>query len=155
MRYTLHLVPLLVILGAAALPRKWYLVVPMLALLVFQAFGSIRWMHSRVAQVAPVQEQRIAAGEWIHDNIPADEWVISSDIGAIGYKALDHQFVDLNYLVSRETINDRKPGYLADTFALSPQGISYPRIDLSGASVLFGEPCTDRLAIAIVRINPW
>jgi len=159
MRYTAHLIPLCIIAGVYVMPRRWYLALPIIMLMGYQTCGSVLWMRSRVAQVAPVQEQRIAIGGYLRDNVYKYEWILSSDIGAIGYYAHRHQFVDLNMLVSKTTIDQVRPNYLADTFAITGNSLQYMHpaaqtyLNTKRMNIERVKQATPNIAIAVVELT--
>lgn len=65
---------------------------------------------------------RLDLGAYIKNNTPANAYIISSDIGAISYQAIDHKFIDMVSLTNRDVLYEylqRKP---ADKILLEREG---------------------------------
>lgn len=70
-------------------------------------------------------------GEYIRDNVSTDNWILSSELGAYAYRAINHRFIDGFGLTSGDVLNayrhdknidsilyEKQPLYIADTFHL-------------------------------------
>jgi arabinofuranosyltransferase len=140
-RYMIPLVPVLAV-ATALVCRYWVksCVTPRRALLIFgvilltlATYQATR-NQMRVAQffnkTAEHQMAREAMGQWIKANVPPDEIILSSDIGAIAYFAKSHDFIDVygltskapvmalgrnNWLLFINELKEKKPLWVADT----------------------------------------
>jgi len=161
LRYTSHMIPLFIIMGACSFPRKYWLAIPFLLLMTYQTFNSVIWIKSKIQPIAPCQVLRLQAGEYLNQNIDKEQWIISTDVGAIGYKAIDFRFIDNIELLSHTKVEQVKPMYIADTFGTRGEGnqIYYPRPKLTkyfegkSMDILWTGRYTDRLTIGIVKIK--
>ena len=129
-RYTVHLFPLMLIAGAPVLKNRFMAVI-ICAVLLLQGIGSVYWMRYQAENLAPCQVMRGEIGSWLQENVSKNEWIISSDIGEIAYRAKGCRFIDLNGLTSPDVlaayrkgegvdsiIRDKQPAYIADTFSV-------------------------------------
>jgi len=147
-RYAAHLFPLCII---ASLPlfRDKAFAVGICCILAFQCFFSIAYMQTNIAASSQAQVLRTATGQWLNENGDNTRPVISGDIGAIAYKAMGFQFIDLIGLTSKDVlaayrsgapldtiIAEKKPLYVADTFNIVGTSIIYSKVD--GASLVEG-----------------
>lgn len=162
LRYTSHLIPLFIIVGACSFPRKRWLIIPYLLLMVlmaYQTFNSILWIHSKIQPIASCQILRLQTGEYLNKNIEKGQWIISNDVGAIGYKAMDFCFIDDVKLLSHTKVEQVKPMYIADTFQIYENQVYYNRPKLSeyfkdkDMNVLWMGKYTDRLSIGVVKLQ--
>jgi len=140
-RYMIPLVPVLAV-ATALVCRYWVksCVTPHRAVLIFGVilFALATYQATRnqmrVAQffskTAEHQIAREAIGQWIKANVPSDEIILSSDIGAIAYFAKSHDFIDVygltskapvialeknNWLLFINELKKKKPLWVADT----------------------------------------
>jgi hypothetical protein len=177
-RYTVHLLPLIVLAGIP-LTRRWWTAIPVIVMLVIPGFTALQWMHYNAAKLAPAQEMRGTIGSWLEKNAPG-EWVISGDLGMIGYKAIDCKFIDMFGLVSSDVlfqykqgvdpssvIIDKKPRYIADTFNIRERELLYthntgesirgtPKFlpwNESNFKMLLCGKYSEDIAIGVARIN--
>ncbi len=159
LRYTSHLIPLFIIVGACSFPRKHWLAIPFLLLMTYQTFNSVIWIHSKIQPIAPCQVLRLQAGEYLNQNIDKEQWIISNDCGAIGYKAINFRFIDNIGLLSHTKVEQVKPMYIADTFQVQKNQVYYNRPKLSGyfkgknMDILWMKRYTDKLNIGVVKIQ--
>jgi len=104
-----------------------------LLLVVFgchQALADQRELSAFFGRTARHQEARKSLGMWIEDNVPKGEVILSSDLGAIAYFAMNHDFIDVFGLTSAapltaikqrnwgafvDELKRRKPSWVADT----------------------------------------
>jgi hypothetical protein len=121
-------------------------------------------MRRNVAEIAPVQEARAQAGEWLQANADRSQWILSGDIGMIAYKAKDCKFIDQNGLTSPDVlaqyrlggdisnvIKYKTPRYVADTFVLNNGRYTYQR-ELTMHPVLV-ERVSDKLFIIVGELK--
>ena len=108
-RYTAPLFPLMLICGAPVF-RKWQFMPLICAVLIYQSYGSIQFMHYQAIKLAPVQEMRREAGEWLQAHADHSRPVLSGDIGAIAYFAPWFQFIDTIGLTSRDVLHAYQHG---------------------------------------------
>jgi hypothetical protein len=131
----------------------------LLAIMAFQTYNSIVWMHSKLKPIAYCQELRKEAGQYLQDNLPKGTWVISSDLGAIGYSAHDINFVDLIGLVSKSKVEDKQPKWICDTFGNNNGQIFYNHPELKDylkdrkPQIVWMKPYTKTLSIGVVKIE--
>ncbi len=136
-RYTVHLLPLMLIAGAPTI-RQWYVAAILCAFMIWQGYGSVQWMRNNAKSLAPCQVIRGEIGGWLTKNINGAQWIVSSDIGEIGYHAKDRRFIDLNGLISVDVLEAKragsgvdsiltakKPVYIADTFGIENETLNY------------------------------
>jgi hypothetical protein len=151
-RYTVPLLPIMLIAGAPTF-RRWYFAPLILAVLLFQGFNSVKWMHSQAKNLAPVQEARADVGKWLEANADRSRPVLSGDIGSIAYHAPDVRFIDLIGLTSKDVLAAyrrgenldtivimKNPQYIADTFTVKGKGLVYSHGN--GEFVKNGKPST-------------
>ena len=159
LRYTSHLVPLFVILSAFALNKYKWLAPIAILIMAFQTYNSVIWIHTRLKPIAYCQELRKEAGQYLQDNLPKGTWVISSDLGAIGYVAKNMNFVDLIGLVSKSTVEEKQPKYICDTFGNKNGHIFYNHPEVAeylknkNSQILWMKPYTQTLSIGVVKIE--
>ena len=140
-RYTVHILAVLALCSAlcsvqvgAVLPLRsagrWTLAGAVLLFGCYHALLSLRDTSRWMIKDAGHQVARKRLGRWIRDHVPHDQRIISADLGAIAYEALDHQFVDALGLTTAKTLEaarsgewaklldwlaETKPTYAADT----------------------------------------
>jgi hypothetical protein len=144
--------------------RLWIIVPLILAGLIYQGYWSVAWMHSKAVYLAPYQQVRAEAGEWLEQNAGKAFPVLSGDLGSISYHAMDVRFIDLTGLTSKDVlsaykhgqsadsiIQDKSPKYLADTFNIVAGSIVHGRIKEAGTPV-WGRQIGN-LAIAITDMG--
>ncbi|HEY5982069.1 MAG TPA: hypothetical protein VIU38_01235, partial [Anaerolineales bacterium] len=151
-RYEVPLLPILAVAAAAVCEygRRSYALStsaakqPLMAIVVagilvlgpVQALLSYQAHASETLAAAEHQRLRRAMGEWIEAHVPTDQPVLSHDLGAISYFALQHRFIDVEGLISAEPLmavrqgdwerfidylREEKPLWAADT--LGPDGV--------------------------------
>ena len=70
------------------------------------------WRH--MTNITVDQSCRSRLGEYIEDHVDKRDYIASSDLGAISYKAIDHHFVDLIALTSADILTALSCGDTAD-----------------------------------------
>jgi hypothetical protein len=159
LRYTSHLVPLFVILSAFALNKYKWLAPIAILIMAFQTYNSVVWIHAKLKPIAYCQELRKEAGQYLQDSLPKGTWVISSDLGAIGYFAKDINFIDLIGLVSKSTVEEKRAKYICDTFGNNNGHIFYNHPGVAeylknkNSQILWMKPYTQTLSIGVVKIE--
>lgn len=121
--------------------------------LLLQGYNSIQWMYANAANLSPVQEARLNAGEWLQEHGDKTRWVISGDLGAIGYAAKDFKIIDTFGLCSKDVLEayqneeyidnilrDKNPLYIVDTWNVIDGKLMYTHLD--GKFLKFGKPST-------------
>lgn len=146
-RYSVHLLPIFYAFSAVALYNFYrtsssFFKKSLLLFLFMAAAGQSiqgeRFGVARMLELAPHQICRKQIGQYIEKNIPIDAYVASGDIGAIAYEAINHRFVDIAGLTSKDVLEEYAAGrtanavfiekdvrYLANTFAKNHQDSSY------------------------------
>ncbi len=119
-RYTVHLFPLMLIAGLPMLKNR-YVAVIVCAILLWQGYGSVQWMRYQAANLAPCQAIRGGMGDWLQKNVEKGQWIISSDVGEIAYKAKDCKFLDLNGLTSADVLDAKREGRGIDSILQTKQ----------------------------------
>ncbi len=166
-RYSAHLFPLMLIAGAP-LFRNWNgirlcILCPfVLLILIFQGYQSVLFYRYQAANLAPVQEARLRAGQWLQENCDKSRWVLSGDIGAISYAAKDVKFIDTIGLCSRDVLEAyqrgenidkileaKKPLYIADTFEVRDGKIQYTH--LNAGFIRNGKPSKAKMQVSQVQ----
>ena len=122
-------------------------------LLIYQSISSIRWMYANAYNLSPVQEARLNAGKWLQEHGDKTQWVMSGDLGAIGYAAKDFKIIDTFGLCSKDVLEAyknrdnidailyaKKQMYLVDTFNIANGELRYTHLD--GKFLKFGKPST-------------
>jgi hypothetical protein len=175
-RYTVPLFPLMIIAGATLINnRKTAFIV--CAILLVQGYDSVQWMHRNASALAPIQAIRTEAGTWLNENADSSRPVISGDIGAIAYKAIDFKFIDTIGLTSKDVleayqdgenldriINERKPAYIADTYTIEGGKLVYAHgsgsfvndgkpSNMPPGNVVWGKQVGNNIAIAIEKFQ--
>jgi arabinofuranosyltransferase len=139
-RYTIHLIPTLAIATAAALTAIRTNAARLLMICVFlsvtassQALLDQNRITSWYSKFVQIQTDRKTLGIWINENVPREERIVSSDLGALSYFAGRHDFIDVYGLTGKRTLDvikkgeweeflswfrERRPTYLSDTFYL-------------------------------------
>lgn len=121
-RYSIHLLPLaLVVLAAAApAPRRW-VQAGIVAVWLGLALATLPAAASRYAWgVQNINAMQVHLGHWVDENLPKDARLALNDVGAIAYVSRRH-VIDLMGLVTPEIIRYRRDGeagvlrYLAET----------------------------------------
>ena len=158
--------------------RRWKWIPLVCAVLLYQGYGSIGWMRYQAKRLAPVQEIRGRAGDWLQAHADRSRPVLSGDIGAIAYHAPDVRFIDTIGLTSLDVlrayqhgenldaiIKARRPQYIADTFGVSNGMLVYTHGDglfvkggrpsnIPMIRAVFAEQFWTNAVIAIVEITP-
>ncbi len=114
---------------------KTLLHIAILAVLLYQGYGSVRFMRFQAKRLAPVQQARAEAGEWLQEHADRTRPVLSGDLGSIAYHAPDVRFIDTIGLTSRDVLHAYQYGenldailqaahvqYVADTFEIRKDG---------------------------------
>lgn len=150
-RYSVPLLPVVGILAMRTIKRLYYylnyetaLIIAFFIFFSYSTYNSITHYRGKILGYKTDQEARISIGDYIAKEIATDKLIISGDIGAISYKAINHKFIDLIGLTSPEVLyryqNQKSldgylksvnPGYVADTFAIKGNGIHYERFKAS------------------------
>ncbi len=157
--------------------RRWLFCPLILAVLLYQGYQSIRWMHYQAARLAPIQQARQETGEWLQANADRSRWVLSGDIGSIAYHAPDFRFIDTIGLTSVDVlhayrrgenldaiIQAKNPAYIADTFEVREGELIWTHGNgafvkngksstIPRARFLWGKQFGMKLAIAIVELE--
>lgn len=138
-RYSTHLLPIFCAFASPALvwlatatsrPRLGQVAcLALSALMLAQAVKGHIFNWKNMTALSQHQACRKQLGAYIDQHVPTDEYIASSDLGAIAYVALRHRFVDLIALTSSDVLrsyadgrnadailSDKKVAYLADTF---------------------------------------
>jgi hypothetical protein len=144
--------PLMLIAGMPVLKNK-YLVLPILLILCFQSYHSVKWMRQNATTLAPCQAIRTESGQWLQDNIDHSEWVVSSDIGAIAYTAKDCLFIDMFGLTSSPEYKNKNPRWIADSFGVSNGRLTYTKTDSVNAHIIKLWKYKPDIYIGIARIE--
>jgi hypothetical protein len=119
-RYVVHLLPVLAVLSTYCLELLVRQFPPMVlsaskpalffvgAIFLFigwgQAIRELRGLSSFFEARVAHAGARKKLGEYIEQNIPGNQVIMSSDIGALAYAAIDHDFIDVFGLTSKETV---------------------------------------------------
>jgi len=140
-RYSVPMLPLMLICGAPVF-KNWKVILIVLPILLYQNVNSIKWMYSNAANLSPVQEARLETGKLLQDHGDKSRWVLSGDLGAIGYAAKDFKIIDTFGLCSYDVLNNYKhntnldsilsikhPLYIADTFNIIDGQIVYTHLN--------------------------
>ncbi len=116
-RYFFPAIPILIVAGIAVLASllskeyiKKYVWCVQLALLCFALAGSWHWANNYQDCVANINDQHVAASEWIEMNAKDGDVIAAQDVGAIGYFTKKN-VIDLVGLVSPDMYtvqNDQK-----------------------------------------------
>lgn len=137
-RYSGHLLPVMVILASVTVSENLNRFV-LAVLLAMPIDGSIRIFTINAARNTAIQTARSHIGDTINQTLPRDAVILSSDIGAIAYRAKYHAFVDIVGLTSRDVrllyahgknaadvLYRRNPRYLADSFQVHGKSYTWP-----------------------------
>lgn len=178
-RYSVPLLPLMIIAGAPLL-RRWQFAPIVCAILLYHGYGSITWMHSKIASAAPVQFAREETGKWLQANTKPGEYVLSGDLGAISYFAPDMRFIDVFGLTSADVLSEykarrsadavirvKRPAYIADTMNIEGGRIVWTHangaylkhpacitaLNNESMRVMQGTRVSKDMAIAVIRIG--
>lgn len=128
-RYAVHLLPLLAVLAGLAV-REWVSAPLADCAALCLAFGGLVQapeMHRWATTNTEIAEARFQ----VADVVPSGALVLSSDVGAIGYRLHDCEMVDPTVVVSSVPMvrrNAQRVEWIADTV--------YPDIHFSGVSLL-------------------
>lgn len=131
-RYSVHLLPIVMILAGACmnalLSRLRLFAATMAALTVWQTYSSATDVRAFMENLSYHQRCRKEVGAWLEAARPSRP-VLSSDIGAIAYKAIDVSFIDAVGLTSPDVLrayrtggsldpifDSKKPELVADTW---------------------------------------
>ena len=105
-RYFFPVMPILIVVGTAVLASllskeyiKKYIWCVQIALLCFALVGAGIWANNYQDCVANINEQHVAASEWIEKNAKEGDVIAAHDVGAIGYFTKKN-VIDLVGLVS-------------------------------------------------------
>jgi len=134
-RYTVQIYPLIVILASIPLAAlfNYKKFIPLVIIVFYLIFLQTEKMTYKMklftTQLSGAEECRKKVGNYLTEKIDNKNVIISSDIGAIGYKAMDFKFIDLTGLTSVNVLKSylkhqnidtilrvKKPTYIADTF---------------------------------------
>lgn len=152
-RYSVHLLPLLYAFSALAIASMWacyrtWMRLAVLALVIFamfaQALAAERFNWYNMSGIANDQICRENLGRYINAHIDKEEYIASSDLGAIAYVAIDHRFVDLIALTSADVLAHYQAGETADEI-LKNKHIRYiadtydPSVSMDRLNVLLEE----------------
>jgi hypothetical protein len=175
-RYSIHLFPLILICGAPILKNK-YVAIIAIVFLSWQGIDSVKYFRYQCSQIAPVQELRREAGEWLNKNADKNEWVMSNDLGMIGYIAKDFKIIDVAGLCSRDVLNNyargkstdeiikrKNPKHIVGTFEIVDGKPVFPynntqfsrHVDsniLPEYTVVWGKQFKENLAICVAEVN--
>lgn len=140
-RYSVHLLPSLVILSSISLnnlirsDRKKILGIFFLFMIFMQAFISALFVRSYMLGLVQGQICRKQIGKFLTQNVKPYEYILSGDIGMIAYQASDIKFIDAGGLTSKDVLDrfiakrdiddiilSKKPRYLADSFFVNQDG---------------------------------
>ena len=66
-------------------------------------FAFVLGLQAYVQDVAIIDQEMVAAAQWIRDNIPPDDLLVVHDIGAVGYFA-PRPILDIAGLISPEVV---------------------------------------------------
>jgi hypothetical protein len=121
-RYSMHLLPLALVVLAVALPRAWpRLTAALVAVYLALAVPALVPAATRYGwAVQNINAMQVHLGRWLDRELPRDARVAVNDIGAIAYFSR-REIVDLMGLVTPEIIPYRREGeagvarYLAET----------------------------------------
>lgn len=122
-RYSVHLLPLLYGFSSVGLVRLQSIRLGGNGKIVFIAVAALMFVQSIKGQIfnwrnmtglAEHQVCRKNIGQYINSNISGDEYIASSDLGAISYVAINHRFVDLIALTSADVLANYEMGKTAD-----------------------------------------
>lgn len=138
-RYDIPLiVPLCFLIGSLGQFKSRFELALILSILVFFAFqtnhtnqASLRFLKEIAVNDAPIQAGRIDVGKFLESKFATNDWVWSSDLGAISFYNIGNRFFDASGLTNRELLDSFKiksdysdllcsvePTYLADSVAL-------------------------------------
>jgi hypothetical protein len=104
--------------------------------MILQAIAGEVFNWRNMTSLAEHQICRKDLGQFIHSKISNEEYIASSDIGAISYMAINHRFIDLAALTSADVLAqyqvgktaddimaEKKVKYIADTFSDSSSNL--------------------------------
>jgi len=123
-RYSVHLLPILYAFSAPLLARLGagqrssvavFGVFAIVLAMSSQALAGMRFNWNNMTLIAESQICRKEVGSFINTHIGKDEYIASSDLGAISYVAIDNRFVDLMALVSSDVLSQFRAGQNADS----------------------------------------
>jgi hypothetical protein len=146
--------------------RRWLLCPLVLAILLYQGYESISWMRWQALRLAPAQEIRARAGDWLEQHADRSRPVLSGDLGAIAYHAPNVRFIDTTGLISPVVLEAYKygenldaivrmehPGYIADTFGVKDRRLVYTHGD--GSLFKNGKPSHIPMVRAVFAEQFW
>jgi len=143
-RYSVHLLPLLyafsvpVLAGLISNPRTAIRAIGFVValIMILQAIAGEVFNWRNMTSLAEHQICRKDLGQFIYSKISNEEYIASSDIGAISYMAINHRFIDLAALTSADVLAqyqegktaddimaEKKVKYIADTFSDSSSNL--------------------------------
>ena len=106
-RYSIHLLPIVMILAGVAVAGVWarmrVLAVTWAIAAGWQTYGSAKDMRAFLEKTAYAQQCRKEVGRYLAEH-GSDHPVLSSDLGAIGYEAINVSFIDAVGLTSPDVL---------------------------------------------------
>jgi hypothetical protein len=121
-RYSVHLLPLLYAFSSPVLANinnRNYFTHALKAIMIVQALAGTLFMWRNNTALAEHQICRKEVGQYIKTNLTDENYIASSDLGAISYVAINHQFVDLIALTSSDVLYNYSKGRTADSILVS------------------------------------
>jgi hypothetical protein len=109
------------LIGAAAWLRKGRSLWPAVTtILLFLSIGTVDWADEYAWNVKNINDQQVAIGRWVNENLPADAVLAINDVGAIKYFS-QRRIVDVTGLLTPELIPYTRAGRKMDYLrAVSP-----------------------------------
>jgi len=106
-----------------------YVASVMMVFLIVSTILSMLYVRPMIHLLANQVKLQLKIGEYINKHINEDEIILSFELGAYGYKAINHRFIDGVGLLSSDVLkaykkgnsidvilNKKKPVYIADTY---------------------------------------
>lgn len=130
-RYSVHMLPILVILSSKTLNYfktkpilRLKFLYPFFLLLIFsQTLFASLFIRSYMLDLKNGQLCRRQMGQLLEQKVKTSEYVLSGDIGMIAYQALNVNFIDLGSLTSKDVLELYKEGKGIDSIILSKKPV--------------------------------
>ena len=120
-RYSVHLLPLLYAFSSpfiVKLTNHTSFVQIIKATIIVQALSASLFMWRNNTTLADHQICRKEVGKFINTYLQSENFIASSDLGAISYVAINHRFVDLIALTSSDVLDNYSKGQTADNILI-------------------------------------
>lgn len=118
-RYSVHIIPITYAFSSIFMAKlfslkRWNMVTIVPLVFLAQATYGALFNWTNMTTLATHQECRRELAAYINENIPSNEKIVSSDLGAIAYFAHKYSFIDLIALTSSDVLDNYKNKQNAD-----------------------------------------